>query len=112
MSRWDLALSLAPDADDPIFLRLARAVVDDVRRGRLRPADPLPGSRPLSLSLGVHRNTVLAAYRELEAEGWITSARARGTFVSPELPEVSPRRFAAPREGVPSRAGFDLGPAP
>ena len=43
------------------------------RRGRLRPGDALPGSRALAQSLGVHRNTVLAACAELTAEGWIFS---------------------------------------
>jgi GntR family transcriptional regulator/MocR family aminotransferase len=94
------AFSLALDLDDagsataPTFLRIARAVSDDIRRGRLRAGEPLPGSRSLADSLGVHRNTVLAAYRELAAEGWIDSEEARGTFVSQAIPDIAPRRFA------------------
>jgi len=120
---WELALDLeaaaagAEPGRAPVFLRIARTIAEDVRRGRLRPGAPLPGSRSLAGTLGVHRNTVLAAYAELGAEGWITTAAARGTFVSTALPEPSPRRFsasadAAPRAGVPARAGFDLGPGP
>jgi GntR family transcriptional regulator/MocR family aminotransferase len=110
---WELALALDPAASLPVFLQIARAVADDVRRGRLRPGAELPGSRALSRSLGVHRNTVLAAYRELAAEGWIEQVKARGTFVSSALPDPSPRRFArkaAPRTAVPARLGFDLDP--
>ena len=115
---WEIALALDPAASQPVFLQIARAVAADVRRGRLRPGAELPGSRVLSRSLGVHRNTVLAAYRELAAEGWIDQVAARGTFVSQALPDPSPRRFAskaALRANVPSRAGFDLasgGPEP
>src|SRR5580700_319266 len=112
---WELALALDPAADAPVFLQIARAVADDVRRGRLRPGAELPGSRALAISLGVHRNTVLAAYRELAAEGWVEASAARGTFVSRALPDPAPRRFAAkaaPRAAVPSRLGFDLGPGP
>jgi GntR family transcriptional regulator / MocR family aminotransferase len=112
---WELALALDPAADAPIFLQIARAVADDVRRGRLHPGAELPGSRALAGSLGVHRNTVLAAYRELAAEGWVEASAARGTFVSRALPDPAPRRFAAkaaPRIAVPSKLGFDLPPGP
>ncbi len=114
MARWTFALDLdaaGPGDAAPVFVRIARALADDIRRGRLRAGDELPGSRTLATSLGVHRNTVLAAYRELLAEGWIESAPARGMFVSSRLPDVVPRRFSAraPRPGaVASRAGYDL----
>jgi GntR family transcriptional regulator / MocR family aminotransferase len=112
MPSWDLAVGLDARADTPIFLQIARAISDDVRRGRLRPGDALPGSRTLATSLGVHRNTVLAAYRELAAEGWIATD-GRETIVSASLPDPTPRRFAlsaTPRVEVPSRVGFELRP--
>ena len=112
---WELSVDLRPDLDapEPIFLRIARALSSDIRRGRLRPGAELPGSRALAQALGVHRNTVLAAYRELTSEGWIESQTTRGTFVSATLPESKPHRLApapAARAAMPSRAGFDLGP--
>lgn len=108
MRGWQLTIDLRDGGEQPLFLQLARAISDDVRRGRLRPGDALPGSRTLARALGVHRNTVLAAYAELQAEGWITTAEAAGTFVSRALPEVAPRRAAAARPGPPPRLGFDL----
>ncbi len=112
MAHWQVALDLrdgpARESEQPIFIRLARAISDDVRRGRLRPGDPLPGSRTLARTLGVHRNTVLAAYAELAAEGWITTEAAARTFVSHALPDVDAvsRRQAATK---PARTmGFDL----
>jgi len=114
MSTWAVTIDLEATGSGPTFLRIARAVADDIRRGRLRAGDALPGSRTLATSLGVHRNTVLAAYRELVAEGWIASEEAHGTFVSPQIPDVTPRRFSAQaavaREIAP-RVGFELGPA-
>lgn len=102
-----------PGGDDPLFLQIARAVADDVRRGRLRPGDALPGSRTLATTLGVHRNTVLAAFRELAAEGWIEAQAARATRVRSELPDRSPRRFArSPTARSELRPGFDLGVKP
>jgi GntR family transcriptional regulator/MocR family aminotransferase len=113
MTGWNLAISLStpPGPDSPLFLQIARAIMDDVRRGRLRPRDELPGSRALAQSLGVHRNTVIAAYRELSAEGWVTTDPARGTFVSSALPDVAPRRFAPAhelRDTISDRVGYAL----
>jgi len=111
--RWQLAIALDPKGDTPLFLQLARALSEEIRRGRLRPGAALPGSRTLGETLGIHRNTVLAAYQELEAEGWIATEPARGTFVSSALPEVTPRRFAgALRTELPERTTFELEPAP
>ncbi len=85
MSRW--TLTLEPEGTGPLFLRIARGVMRDIRRGRLKPGQQLPGSRPWAQELGLNRNTVLAAIAELEAQGWVTTTPTRGTFVSESLPE-------------------------
>ena len=112
MRAWDLNLTLDSTAGLPIFLRIARAISSEIRRQRLRPGDPLPGSRTLAKALQVHRNTILAAYTELVQEGWIETKQAGGTFVSRTLPDARPRSAAgtAPRASVAARTGFDLGP--
>jgi GntR family transcriptional regulator/MocR family aminotransferase len=111
VSTWTFPVALDARSRDPIFLQIARAVAEDVRRGRLKPGARLPGTRDLARTLHVHRNTVVAAYDELAAEGWIETAEAAGTFVSRSMPEVSPVRFTpdAPPPGIPPRAGFALG---
>ncbi|HVI75874.1 MAG TPA: PLP-dependent aminotransferase family protein [Anaeromyxobacteraceae bacterium] len=115
MPTWSFPLALDPAADEPLFLQITRSITGDIRRGRLRPGMRLPGTRTLAQTLSVHRNTVVAAYDELLAEGWIESSEARGTFVSRALPEVAPRASSVSlsrRAEVPARAGFDLKPAP
>ncbi len=111
MRTWELAVPLEIGAKTPVFLQISRALAEDVRRGRLKPGAPLPGSRTLAQTLKVHRNTVLAAYRELAAEGWISTTHARGTFVSQALPETPPRAFSAKapaRTAIPERLGYEL----
>src|SRR5438105_12261643 len=107
LRRWELAWAGESRGDEPAFLRIARAITADIRRGRLRSGALLPGTRTLARALAVHRNTVVAAYEELAAEGWTEGAPGRGTFVSRALPEVSDRG-----RPVSARAGFDLPPAP
>jgi len=106
MPTWALRIEL-PD-DGPVFGGVARAIAAAIRSGRLRPGDRLPGSRTLAEQLGVHRNTVVAAYRELLAEGWIEATTGRGSFVSALLP-VPPK--PRPRTSEPGVVGFDLAPA-
>lgn len=113
MTRWDFALAIDPGAETPVFLQIARAIADGVREGRLRPGEALPSSRHLAETLLVHRNTVLAAYGELQAEGWISMQPAVGTFVSRAIPETRPQEFAGPaRPAMPRVPGFDLPPPP
>jgi GntR family transcriptional regulator/MocR family aminotransferase len=113
MRPWTFPLALDARSDTPIFLQIARAIAADVRRGRLRAGDALPGSRELARTLGVHRNTVVAAYEELGSQGWLQSRQRAGTVVAATSPDARPRAFArsaAPRAAVPDRVGFDLPP--
>lgn len=52
-----------------------------VEGGELRPGQILPSAKDLAKGLNVNRNTVAAAYREMVAEGLLTSVVGSGTFV-------------------------------
>lgn len=106
MSRW--TLTLEPQGTGPLFLRIARGVMRDIRRGRLKPGQQLPGSRPWAQELGLNRNTVLAAVAELEAQGWVSTSPTRGTFVSDALPE----ELAPPAARGLAPLGITLPPEP
>ncbi len=90
MRCWELTIEIDPAREQPLFLQLAGAVAEDIRRGRLKPGDALPGSRELAAFLNVNRNTVVAAYGELAAEGLVTSRIGGGTFVAEPPPVSSP----------------------
>jgi GntR family transcriptional regulator/MocR family aminotransferase len=111
MARWELSVPLDEASPTPLFVQIARALAEDIRRGRLKPGAPLPGSRALAVTLRVHRNTVLAAYQELEAQGWISTVPARGTFVSSALPDVELSAPPRPRRARSmDSVGFPLEP--
>ena len=89
MKRSKLVIELKGDDSQPLFLRLAASILSEIERGRLGPGDRLPGTRSLSLSLNVHRNTVSAAFQELMMQGWLVAEPSRGTVVAYDLPSVS-----------------------
>lgn len=112
MARWEVNFALEW-RHVPLFQQIARAVIADIERGRLRPGDALPGTRTLARALGVQRQTVVAAFDELVAEGWIVNLPARGAFVSSDLPDPKPRRFTSESPpSLPRTAGFQLLAAP
>ena len=66
-----------------------------IRDGRLAPAARLPSTRELATDLRVSRNTVMLAYEQLLAEGYVVSRNRATTLVAGVLPtsatSVSPR---------------------
>jgi DNA-binding transcriptional MocR family regulator len=75
-------LNLDRQDGQPIYLRLAAAIVAAIGRGELVAGEKLPSERELALRLGVSRTTVVGAYRELESRGLVRGQVGRGTFVS------------------------------
>lgn len=105
MNRPALALRLTNDSKLPLFVQIARALAEDIRRGVLRGGSRLPGSRRIAESLLVNRNTVLAALAELEQEGWVETRSRQGTFVVQDRcePLMPARAMAKARKSQPDR---------
>lgn len=93
---------------DALFVRIATTLTEDIRRGVRRAGDRLPSTRALAGELRVNRNTVVAAYDELLAQGWIESRGAAGTFVAAQLPDARARVAKRPAPGFARRAAYEL----
>ena len=65
----------------PIYEQLRDGFRHLILSGVLPPDSKLPSVRELAAELAVNPNTIQRAYRELEAEGCISSAPSRGSFV-------------------------------
>lgn len=72
----------------PVYLQIAHQMINAIQRGVLVTGVQLPGTRALADILDVHRKTVVAAYNELDAQGWIEMLPNRGTFVTRRSPVV------------------------
>lgn len=65
----------------PIYLQVKDFVLEKVKSGEYQPGFKIPTERELSTQLGISRNTVSAAYKELLLEGVLEARQGRGTFV-------------------------------
>lgn len=82
-------ITLNKNANMPLFIQITNELIKQIVRGRISPGLKLPGSRLMAEQLGVHRNTVITSYEELESQGWITAIPAKGNFINEKLPIVS-----------------------
>lgn len=82
-----LAQKLRSDGATPLYMQIVHALIHEIQRGRLSPGNFLPSTRDLAETLGVNRKTIVIAYDELVAQGWLVSEGTKGTMVSTSLPE-------------------------
>ncbi|GHE23183.1 aminotransferase-like domain-containing protein [Sphingobacterium griseoflavum] len=88
----------------PIYLQIANEFIKAIQRNILLVNSKLPGTRVLGQLLCTHRNTVVAAYDELAAQGWVVIQPNRGAFVSASLPTTG--RNTVDRHSYPTHTGF------
>jgi len=75
-------IALAKDAGEPLYKQLFDQIVERVMGGAFPAGFRLPPTRVLAAELRTNRNTVVRAYADLEAAGFVTSTVGRGTFVA------------------------------
>ena len=68
--------------------QIRQKLVDGIINGAFPPGMKLPSSRKLSQQLEVARNTVVAAYQQLVADGYLVSRQRSGIFVNEKMLEA------------------------
>ena len=98
-SSSQLTIELDKDTQEPIYRQLIRLIREQIDSGELENGTRLPASRDLALQLSISRISVVNAYAELRAEGYLSTHTGRGTFVS--VPNNLPNRAYAPNATEP-----------
>ncbi|WP_371370372.1 PLP-dependent aminotransferase family protein [Pseudomonas sp. QL9] len=83
------------DPAQGLGVQLFQALRERILDGRLGARSRLPASRDLANALGVSRNTVVRAYEQLYAEGYIEGRTGDGTYVAER---VQPQGVPVPQE--------------
>ena len=73
------------DGDLNLQNQLRQKLVDAILAGSLPPGRRLPSSRQLATQLDVARNTVVLAYQQLSAEGYLVSRERSGVYVNERI---------------------------
>ncbi|WP_461053563.1 aminotransferase-like domain-containing protein [Spirosoma arcticum] len=96
-------LSLDRSLTTPVFVQLSDQFAQLIRAGTLSAGQRLPGTRQLADLLAVNRQTIVAAYDEATAQGWLESRPGSGTFVAGHLPDVRPQELTSPSNAIAER---------
>lgn len=104
-----MVLTYNLDGNDglPLYESLYRHIRRDILDGTLLPETRLPSKRALADNLGVSVITVEGAYRQLKAEGYITSRERSGCYVREIAPRIRAKAPARPH-AEPTPTTYDV----
>lgn len=66
----------------PVYRQIAEEIKTLIARGELEEGVALPPVRQIASDLGVNLNTIAAAYRELQKQGFVRVRHGAGAFVA------------------------------
>lgn len=89
-------LSIDRDSEKAVYQQIRDGIVALIEGGSLAPGDKLPGSRELAAELGTSRKTIITAYIELAADGWVETSPGSSTYVL----DRDPAQHALTRRGA------------
>jgi GntR family transcriptional regulator len=72
---------LNPSSGTPLYLQLVEHLKHAIDSGAIRAGEQLPSVRRMAEELVINPNTVVRAYRDLEAEGIVVLKHGSGVFV-------------------------------
>jgi GntR family transcriptional regulator len=71
--------------NSPLYMQIARKLIDDVRTGRYQVDQALPSERTLSEQLNVSRVTARKAIDQLVEQGLVVRRRGSGNYIAPRI---------------------------
>ena len=74
-------IRLNPLSGTPLYLQLVEHLKHSIETGAIRAGDQLPSVRKMAEDLLINPNTVVHAYRDLDAEGILELRHGSGVFV-------------------------------
>jgi DNA-binding transcriptional MocR family regulator len=93
-------ISLSKAGSEPLYKQLFDQIASRILSRAFPAGYRLPPTRSLAAELATNRNTVVRAYADLEAAGFVLSTVGRGTFVALDATVASPKG-AASEGGLP-----------
>ena len=82
-----LPFSVDLSSGRPVYEQIIFGAKKAILRGQIRPDEPFPSVRQISLELGINPNTAQKAVAALQQQGFVRAIPGIGTVVAP-LPEA------------------------
>ena len=95
-----MIISFEPNRDlsEPVYIQLSTTISAAIDSGKLKAGLALPPSRELATSLGLSRDTVISAYKELTRLAYISGDSTKGTYILPrDVSQKDPKDAARKR---------------
>ncbi|MFK7845224.1 MAG: PLP-dependent aminotransferase family protein [Rhodothermales bacterium] len=93
----------------PVYLQITNGFIRNITAGLISAGHHLPGSRKMAEMLCVNRRTVITAYEELTAQGWLQIKPSSGAYVSEHLPVLTLQPLhGGEHSGLFEQSNFDL----
>jgi GntR family transcriptional regulator/MocR family aminotransferase len=86
MQRLSLVID---DSKEKLYLKIVKAMIHAIKHENVAKGEKLPSTRALAEQLSVNRHTIMAAYSELVAQGWVETNQRKSYKVSTLLPIYS-----------------------
>ena len=85
MSNSSIEFRVDLNDNSPLYMQVARKLIQDVREGRYRVDQALPSERLLSDQLDISRVTARKAIDQLVDQGLVVRRRGSGNYVAPRI---------------------------
>ncbi|SMD31995.1 GntR family transcriptional regulator / MocR family aminotransferase [Reichenbachiella faecimaris] len=102
MLPWKSIITINRSDTRPVYLQISDTIISEIMQGRIQKGFKMPGSRSLAIFLKVNRKTILQAYDELMAQGWMEIIPTKGTFIKESLPEIKLRPLGEAASQLPA----------
>ncbi|GAB3834509.1 MocR-like pyridoxine biosynthesis transcription factor PdxR [Hymenobacter jeollabukensis] len=113
MLPYQTLIALDRHATIPLTQQITAAFIALINQGVLPARAKLPGSRHLAAQLAVSRQTVVVAFEDLVAQGWIEQLPSKAATVGAQPPIPVPEPLLeGPASQLAPRAGFTFAPRP
>lgn len=93
---YNRLIQIDKTSNTPVYMQIANQFSNAIQRNIIPIDTKLPGSRKLAALLAVNRNTIIAAFDELTAQGWLVSYPNQGTYVQQKKNQVQTKTHAFP----------------
>ena len=104
-------IEIDKNSETSVYLQLSNQIAKAIQLGFLPSSTKLPGTRQMSQLFNLNRNTIVAGFQELEAQGWIEIVPNKGSFIL----NHSKKSFKNPEingsisiKSYPTKTGFDF----